>query len=161
MQQQLIQVKNKIVKKTFVPDQELLILAEKIRRLKSRQITGRFTRTEVTPILTGTGIYYSPRIKKNERCVLGALMVEFYGVNDSHRDINIALNNMHILCKYEYNIVDDGYKSTSIGVEISFPRKIDDVDLASKLVRMNDTGRTFSEIADWVEIEAYKMGKFI
>ncbi len=128
MSQELIQVKK------FKPHKDLFELADMIRNLSSEQIAGMFT----------YGKFF------NKRCILGALAVEYFGSIDSNE-----------------NIVDVIADTWIHNFETKYKVKMDDprggintyqIDLKAKLVSMNDHGRTFNEIADWVELEAYRHG---
>jgi hypothetical protein len=129
----------------FVPDQELLNISKQIRSLKSTQIMRSFTRNNG---------------HDNNRCVLGALAVEFYGAPDTPE---IIANIM----KYAFGKRPEKYSAGLVYEEMTvnggvikiLPYKIEHT-LYHKLVSMNDGGRTFSEIADWVELEAYKHGEY-
>lgn len=76
--------------KQFVPDLELLEIAEKIRKLKSRQIANDFTHHD------------------GSRCVMGALAVEFYDANDNYTSIMKTVNGMSVFHRtFEYNKYDE------------------------------------------------------
>ena len=123
----------KILKKTFVPDLELLELADSIRNLKSTQIVGRLTLND----------------QSERRCVLGALGVEKFGIQDSILPIDIW--EIPILKR-----VGVEYKA----IVYSMFGEDECYGLADKLAAMNNTGRSFAEIADWVELESFHHGEW-
>ena|SRR6185436_21109194 len=140
-----------ILKKRFVPHAELMELAGYIRDLKSIQIRSRFTYGDKVEIF---GL-----MAQNHRCVLGALMVEIWGARDNCVDIENVLRETKIFDQMAFRTKLDVIERTSINIKFSFTDwRI--MSLADKFVRMNDTGRTFNEIADWVEIEAYHRGEW-
>lgn len=135
MSQQLVQVSK------FIPHKDLVTLADMIRDLRSFQITGSFTTNQ-----------------QNHRCVLGALAVEFLGARDNHISIVRTLNSTWIN-KFK---PDKGYicKSDNHNNDNSNNSDTHSLDLFGKIVVMNDGGRTFNEIANWLEIEAYRLGEY-
>ena len=128
MSQELVQVKK------FKPHQDLLELADMIRNLKSTQVMRSFTWNS----------------NFNKRCVLGALAVEYFGSKDDTDSIveiigNSWIGNFKTIYKTKLDKCSGGTNTY-------------DMDLRSRLVYMNDHGRTFNEIASWVELEAYRLG---
>ena len=74
--------------KKFVPNQELMDLANDIRSLESHQIRHMFT-------------YGRVGNKDNvHRCVMGALAVEKYGALDDYNDISRRIHDTPILMQY-------------------------------------------------------------
>ncbi len=129
-QQQLVQ------KKTFEPEVRLMDLAYIIRNLKSEQTKGLF----VDPY------------DSNKKCIMGALATEFLGSDESFNCIVRKVQNHWIgnFGSYTFEYYDSKTMTNK-----TVTRK-----LHGKLVIMNDTGRTFNEIADWVELEAYRLGEW-
>jgi len=122
--------------KKFKPHQDLLELTDMIRYLKSEQIAGTFT--------------YG--YNSNKRCVTGALAVEYFGSKDNNDDIiNVIKDSWVSKFKTIYKVIYDSKEG----------RTVQKVNLFSKLVSMNDSGRTFDEIANWTELEAYRYGTWI
>ncbi len=127
MSQKLDQIEKELTHKTqkskiFIPDLQLLELADQIRDLKSTQIINNFTMED-----------------GEHRCVMGALMVEKHGVKDNPYGIYSSIKSIPFL--YERSI------RWNFG------------NLSDTLANMNNHGKTFSDIADWVEDQAYKYGR--
>lgn len=143
-------MKQELILKKFVPDNELMNLAEYIRNLKSIQIKGRFT-------YSGMMRTYGTNVLDNRRCVLGALMVEIWGAKDNCADIENVLRETKIFDEMAFRVKIDVWQGSPINMSFPFLEyRIQ--SLADRLVRMNDTGRTFDEMANWVELEAYNHG---
>lgn len=145
MKQELVQLKKK-----FVPHAGLMDLAGYIRGLTSDQVRGRFTYSDMLRERGGMD---------NRRCVLGALMVEVYGAKDNSSDIETVLRNTKIFDEMAFRVKVDYNLRTSIDVKLPFTMSCI-VSLADRFVRMNDTGRTFDEMANWAELEAYNLGHY-
>jgi len=128
MSQKLDQIEKELAhksqkSKTFIPDLQLLELADQIRDLKSEQIRNLFT--------DGDG---------RHRCVMGALMVEKYGVEDSGMAIRNYIPKIPFL-----------YERSNKWIYWN---------LTDTLASLNNGDRSFGEIADWVELQAFRYGEW-
>lgn len=138
MSQQLIKPTKLKTELIFRPDETLLELAYMIRSLKSIQ-----TRD----------VFFDEK-KPSHRCVTGALAVEFFGSNNNSYNIDTVLNNKTKYTKFRYNSVAYNSRLSNSGTYTI------NNNIWWKMAHMNNSGRSFSEIADWTELEAYKHGEW-